>query len=317
MTKNRKIIIIPIIIILFCSLVGTVVAKYLYSNTTGNGVISLNKYYFTTSLTGDDKMIDQSAKGGVGYQYEASVDKTWNLYGGGTHNFSFEIMNYFDNERVTQASIKYTISVTISDPNVSVNSLITLKDENNNTITSGELLNNNGSEYLKDSDTVNVHIESSENIDYEDQTEVIITINSSSPYEKTLKMKFILNRIDSAFSYKIIDSVGSPVMELVLMVDDVNINELLGVSVVQPYFKWSDKIAIDNTNSLTYTYLDGVFHQQTILETGGVYTMQISRSLNQNASESIMFYKADTQQDYSVDRTEIEYIDDKYEIILP
>lgn len=87
---------------------------------------------------------------------------------------------------------------------------------------------------------------------YKDGTTVIVKIASTSPYKKTLTMKFILYATDTTLKDRITDSSGSPYAELVLMTN------VEGNNGVKPYLNWSKELEIDNTNPLTFTQQSGM-----------------------------------------------------------
>lgn len=159
--------------------------------------------------------------------------------------------------------------------------------------TGNDAANSTGSGNSQKSEELTLAIPGSGQWDYEDGTTVIVKIASTSPYKKTVTLKFVLYTTDTTLQYKVIDSVGSPYAELILMTDVPD--------AVQPYLQWSDELSIDNNNPLTFTYDDkGTFTQQPGMENRN---MQVSRALKTGESESIYFFKADTSKDYSQSET--------------
>lgn len=315
---HRKRTILVLAVILILSVTVVVMAKYLRSFEPVSGIMTSDKFYFTTDLLGDSTMVDSSGDNpGSGYVYENVQEGTWNLYGGGAHEITFELRNYYDDLRITQGQISYTVSVeakTPADESGSSNPVSGLATVSDNSVDpagteiSGDL-EGTGSEE-KAVQKITLSIADEQTVPYDDGTEVIVTIQSTSPYKKIMKLHFLLYQVDTYLSYEIQDSVGSPYAELILMANSVG-TESTGS--VQPYLTWPKDLSIDNTNGLTYTYKTD-FEQQSGMTDRN---MQISRALRAKESESIYFFKADVSKNYSKQRTIVNKNDENnYEILI-
>lgn len=314
---HRKRTILVLAVILILSVTVVVMAKYLRSFEPVSGIMTSDKFYFTTDLLGDSTMVDSSGENpGSGYVYEAVQEGTWNLYGGGAHEITFELRNYYDDLRITQGQISYTVSVEAKTPadesgsSNSVSGLATVSDNSADpagTVISGAL-GSAGSEG-KAVQEITLSIADEQTVPYVDGTEVIVTIQSTSPYEKIMKLHFLLYQVDTYLSYEIQDSVGSPYAELILMANSVG-TESTGS--VQPYLTWPKDLSIDNTNGLTYTYETDFVQQSGMTDRN----MQISRALRAKESESIYFFKADVSKNYSKQRTIVNKNDENNYVIL-
>lgn len=254
---HRKWIIFVLAVILILIVTVVVMAKYLRSFESVSGIMTSDKFYFTTDLTGDSTMVDSSGENpGNGYIYEDVQEGTWNLYGGGAHEITFELRNYYDDLRITQGQISYTVSVEAKAPtdeseSSSIPELATVSDNSTGpagTKISGTLGKAETKE--KAAQKITLSIKEEQEVPYKDGTEVIVTIQSTSPYEKVMELHFLLYQVDTYLSYEIQDSVGSPYAELILMANSVGTGPT--DSSVQPYLTWSKDLSIDNTNGLTF-----------------------------------------------------------------
>lgn len=265
-------------------------------------------------------MVDSSGDNpGSGYVYENVQEGTWNLYGGGAHEITFELRNYYDDLRITQGQIPYTVSVEAKTPadesgsSNPIQGLATVSDHPTDPAgtTGSEIsgaLGSAGSEG-KAVQEITLSIADEQTVPYDDGTEVIVTIQSTSPYKKIMKLHFLLYQVDTYLSYEIQDSVGSPYAELILMANSVG-TESTGS--VQPYLTWPKDLSIDNTNGLTYTYGDAFVQQSGMTDRN----MQISRALRAKESESIYFFKADVSKNYSKQRTIVNKNEENNYVIL-
>lgn len=310
------------LLIAVCCLFGGVLARYIHQTVTENSQISADRFYFTANLLGDTKMV--TADGGQEDTYtfgEKSTEGTWYLYGASEHKIKVKVQNYFDELRVTDGEIAYTGSVTVTGPDgqtiakdAGTGSVYPEwkqgtgeKEETLVSFSSGTLDAKTGDEKQNDT-TLTLDIPSHTQWNYTDGTVVTAKIVSTSPYKKTLTMNFVLYATDTTLKYQVVDSVGSPYAELILM---TNVD-----SAIQPYLIWPDGLEIDNTNPLTFTYNseNGTFTQQSGMENRN---MQISEPLQTGRSESIYFFKSDTSRNYSCEeRIVVQDSSDKYVIDL-
>lgn len=265
-------------------------------------------------------MVDSSGENpGSGYVYEDVQEGTWNLYGGGAHEITFELRNYYDDLRITQGQISYTVSVEAKTPadesgsSSSITGLATVSDHPTDPAgtTGSEIsgaLGSAGSEG-KAVQEITLSIADEQTVPYDDGTEVIVTIQSTSPYKKIMKLHFLLYQVDTYLSYEIQDSVGSPYAELILMANSVG-TESTGS--VQPYLTWPKDLSIDNTNGLTYTYESGFVQQGGMTDRKN---MQISRALRQKKVSLFIFSMADVSKNYSKQRTIVNKNDENNYVI--
>ena len=290
---HRKRIMFVLAAILLLNVTAVVTAKYLRSFGPFSGIMTSDKFYFTTDLTGDSTMVDSSGENpGSGYIYEDVQEGTWNLYGGGAHEITFELRNYYDDLRITQGQIKYKVSAEAKTPADESGSGRPISGLATVSVTSGTL-GTAGTEE-KAAQKITLSIADEEAVSYQDGTEVIVTIQSTSPYKKTMMLHFLLYQVDTYLSYKIQDSAGSPYAELILMANSVGTGS---TGSVQPYLTWPQDLSIDNTNGLTF---GADFVQQDGMTDRN---MQISRPLRAEESESVYFFKADVSKNYSMQRT--------------
>lgn len=290
--QHRQILYIGGLLAAVCCLLTGVWARYIHQTTTENSQITAENFYFTANLLGDTRMTAVDDTSQESYVFgEASTEGTWNIYGAGEHQIRIQVQNYYDELRVTQREIVYTGSVTVTDASGNTvtkgeaSSFPELKI-NNHTFVNGTLSANSGA----GSDTLTLDIPSFASWNYTDGTAVTAKIESTSPYRKTMTMRFILYAADTTLKYQVIDSAGSPYAELILMTDVAN--------TVQPVLRWSKDLNIDNTNPLTFTYdsKTGTFTQQSGMTDRN---MRISEALRTGRSEAIYFFKNDTTKNYS------------------
>ena len=317
-SKKRIIQVLAVMLLLSAAVV---MAKYIHTFQTGNGVMTSDKFYFTVDLIGDSTMVDSGGENpGNGYKYENVQEETWNLYGGGAHEITFELRNYYDDLRITKGEIRYTVSVEAKTPTDESGNSSRVEELATVVKTSGDTADKeingtlNGGPDGKAVQAITLSIQSALENSYKDGTEVTVTIQSTAPYEKTMKLHFLLYRIDTYLCYEIRDSIGSPYAELVMMADSVS---EAGGGGMQPYLTWAPDLSIDNTNGLTYKYNEtepnGLFTQQPRISERN---MQLSRALRAKESESLYFFKSDVKKNYTKQRTIVNMNGDN-EYVIP
>lgn len=292
-----------------CCLFVGILACYIYQTVTENSQITAETFYFTTNILGDTKMVTADGAEETGYSFgDTSTENTWNLYGASEHNITIQVQNYYDELRITGKEIAYEGSVTVQ--NAKGNEIKKGSEAEFPALKLGDSAFEKGTltpaaSGDKAQAELTFSVPAYTEWNYEDGTVVTVRIKSTSPYKKTLTMNFVLYATDTTLKYKVVDSVGSPYAELVLMTnaDDT----------VQPWLEWSDELSIDNTNSLTFTYNDGTFTQQTGMENRN---MQISKALQIGESESVYFFKSDTSKNYAKDMTVVTEKNGRYTINL-
>lgn len=297
--KNISNFLIVIGIIAVVALIGGIGAKYLIKFSSDKGKVTADKFYFTTDLIGDQTMIPYEGENSEEYQYEDIQKGEWHLYGGETHEISFQVRNYADEKRVTKADVSYTASVVAKNVSgTQMDGLATIKKSEAKDAQSTNVpsILSGGQ---KTTDTLVLSVKSSEDSPYAEGTEVVVTIESQTPYKKTMEFHFKLYTVETYLSYEVKDSVDSPYAELFIMTNIVD-GSSTGNGGVQPTLVWSQELSIDNTNSLTYT--DG-FTQAEGIENR---KMKISQELKAGESESIYFFKSNPKKNYSKGRTIVE-----------
>lgn len=286
------------------ALSGFVGAKYLLNFFSDTGKVTSDKFYFTSDLLGDQRMIATNGEASGNYQFQDVQEGQWHLYGGGKHQISLSIRNFADAKRVTEETITYTAEVTAEDADGNpVADLVTFEREAGNaaayTLSGG----------AEQKDMWSLSVKPHEDVPYTDGTKVTVTVQSTSPYKKIMKFQFLLYAVDTYLSYEIKDNVNSPYAELYIMTNIVGKGE--GTAEVQPYLVWSENLSIDNTSNLTYTNQNGSFQQMPGI---GQRNMQISRKLQAGESEFIYFFKNNPKENYSKEQTLVEWKDNKYTI---
>lgn len=179
-----------------------------------------------------------------------SVLPEYKIYG---DSVSFEIRNFIDSFRASKEDITYTVSANV-----------------------GTLSSNGGTLTAEtaDSDTITLTYSGEEK-------EIIVTVQSSSPYVKELKAKFIF--AESAMRYEITDSAGSYYAELYIHTAD----EARTVTV-----NWDKEVLlIDETNDYVIR--------------GNLNDAKDSASviIPAHTTVKIAFFKNDITKDYSCGET--------------
>ena len=262
--KNRKrnlIIIISFSIIIgFVLLISTIsVAKY-YSEKYYPTTVSSDKFYFTVDLLGNTNL-------------PSDLNKTYHLYGGDAKNIKFNVVNYFDDLRITSSDITFDVALSGS-----------AKDLSSVVVEKTTLSKNSKDESLV---TLNI-LEGYKNLD-----EVVVTITSNAPFKKVFNITFVLHSYNEIVECKIIDNDKSLYAEVIisanilideysLIIDYSDINDsanMLQADMNNSYLK-DDK----NTNIPTGEYLTSI---------------TITKVINAGESFAINMYKKVTSLDYS------------------
>ena len=322
---RQKTYVVVCLLLAVCCLFGGLLARYIHKSKTDPGQIIANKFYFTTNLLGDTRMVAQDGSTDTSYAFtDGSTEGTWYLYGASKHEIKVAVQNYYDSLRVTDADISYETSVEVTDADgkkltVDADNMPTLvktdgnadQAENTTGSTSGKYTLAKDGNGTGISDPLTLVIPEHTAWDYDDGTIVTLKVKSTRPYTKTLTMHFALYAVDTTLSYQVIDSVGSPYAELVLMTNVESENATTGI---RPYIQWPAELDIDNTNPLTFTKSEnGTFIQMDGMENRD---MQISQTLATGRSESIYFFKKDTSKNYSQKKTIVNPVAGKYTIIF-
>lgn len=191
---------------------GGVKARYLHRRMTNPGQMITAKEYFTTDLLGDTKMVPAAggAEGDCHFS-EASTEGSWELYGGGEHEIAIRVQNYYDELRVTEASISYEAKLWVEEPDGEAGEKADdagpgLKVGSDGTVLeecAGTLPGNSLSD-----ETLILSVPSLADWSYQDGTVVTVCIFGKVPYKKTLRMNFTLHTADTEMQCEDADSSG-------------------------------------------------------------------------------------------------------------
>jgi hypothetical protein len=283
MGKKKKIlIIVPVAVVLLSVVV--VFARYIYTVSTGDKLVTAETFYFTTDITGDSYMVKKDSSPGV-YEFQDIQEGTFDLYGGVGHEITFNVRNYDDELRITEKKIAYSVSITENN-NVSLEKI----DETGTTMVASS-----NEETLTGKTAQSDEYKLKINSGYADGAKVVVDIKSTKPFSKEIQLTFNLHTTSTWLDYEVRDSSGSPYAELIMKTYSFDESSS---EIIQPTIMWNtDDLYIDNTNKLTYTYSNGSFTQNEGMTSGN---MQISLNvLNLKGSESLYFFKSDASKDYS------------------
>lgn len=267
-------------------LVGGLAARYFWQSWSEYAAVTSEPFYFTADLLGDTEM---TANEENLYSLN-SPSGTWHLYGGGEHKVDFTIQNYYDNLRITQNEIKYTVTVKNED---GIEASLVNEDGTSYPIPL-ELtlvqLSSDGKTYEKADQKLYLKIPAG----YTEEKTVTVEITSTKPYKKTLELNFVVHPAGTGLIYEVVDSINSPYAELIIRNDTDK--------EVQPTIKWDEtSLSIDNTNELTFKYDGTAFTQQPGMEGK---KMTVSRALKPNESVSIYFFKSESKN-YAIANTTV------------
>ena len=288
------------ILIALIGLTGALIARFVHNYKWEPGQITSKNFYFTVDLLGDTEMIPVAENQSEHYSFGSDTEGTWQLYGGAEHNITIHVQNYYDSLRINEKDITYTVSSSVNPPSgSSYNGSIILSSTN------GTLEHDKAS-----TDAITMTIPAYTTSPYEDKTNVQVEIKSTKPYTKIIKLNFELYQANADLRYRVIDSVGSPYAELVLMT--------YASSEITPDITWPNGLSIDNTNPLTYKADESGngFTQQHIYNITADYQTTISRALNPGESETIKFFKDDISKNYSVSDKVVTQENGTYKIDL-
>jgi hypothetical protein len=294
MKKRYAIVLAAVLAVL---LIGLTLAKFVHSFESSQIQMTAENFYFTADLLGDDTMIE--GEDGT-YAFPAEQSGEWYLYGSGKHEISIEVRNYSDKLRVTEDKINYTAWIETSEDYSGTPSLSVGEDSDGNSEgeSEGKLDRalDGGQDAEMKADILTLTIPEDDETDSGEESEISVVLRSSSPYEKTIRLKFILKKSEQKITYRVNDYVGSPYAELVIMSDGEMSEDDEKITLV-----WPKGLSIDNTNALTFSVNDGSASGMEIKAEGSSYRMELSRALKAGESTSIYFFKADTSACYDTD----------------
>ena len=293
--KNRKIYILFIVLLLavattFCGYVG---AKYIREKQS-DIVVTSKDFFFTVDLLGDTIN-------------DEDLSKSYVLAGGDSKEIIFYIQNYFDDYRICDTDVKYKVSMNITSTNSSYdsNSIVL-----SNQVDVEHLLNKN----TKDLDKWTLSIPEG----YGNNTKIEISIKSSSPYVKEMKLEFSCMTYDKEYSYEVIDEVNSPIAKLIVKTNvDIPAKSLtVDFSSIN---STSNVLQIDVTNPYIVDLVDGIPTLNTNkLPDGQTYYKSIVNTIKISAGEAIeiIFYKTDLSKNYSKTSQSFDSIDNKFTVTI-
>lgn len=264
-----------LIVVLILALILGISAKYISERPHEDNQAKADKFYFTVDLLGDTNA-------------ENELEGTYDICGGGQKEVTFSVKNYFDSLRITETDVKYKVSVessntynsfslTCAEASVDVNEEITMSKSVGAKSHAYTLTMNEG---------------------YADGTVITVTIASSAPYQKTMKLHFVLNTVGAAVTYRVEDAPGVAYATLIIMtnvdidaegimVDWSNINQaenILQVDTTNPYVLDAD-LKLTGKNAIPLKgYLSKIYTTQE---------MVVGESI------SIYFFKTDKSANYS------------------
>lgn len=288
--KKKKVLLITLAIIIVTFSVVISLARYVL-DFTKNHILSAKGFYFnSTTMTSLGSSHNISNWDGVN-SYEITID-----------------LNSKKNKYIsTDADISYDIAVQCS-------SNVTCEKSKN----SGVISKNTH----EDSYIITVYPRS--NISAGDVASITTTATSTAPYVKELKTTYNIHVVTFSFSYNIEDSVNSKYLTLELQ------NSFSYYQAMEDFgtYHTGDNISIDEYNTLSATdkakcksaivtltydprllridmtnnlYIDNKATQSTEVIDSHNYVDKITIPVGANMTKKIIFYKSDTNNDYTYD----------------
>lgn len=270
MKKKSLIIFLSIIGVLVAlgaiSLVSYSVSKY-YSEKNYQSQMVSDKFYFTVDLLGDTNL-------------STDFTKTYHLYGGDSKEIKFNVLNYFDNLRINQSDITY--SVELSGTGIS---FATIND------VSGSLTGK-----TKSSKELVLNI----NDQYKNDDVVTVTIKSTAPYSKTLVLNFVLHTYASDLTLTINDSENSLYAEMILSCN-VDVQAYLITIDYSEINASSNALGVDLTNE----YLIDSSNTNSVAEGEYLKSIKITKEISAGSGVSIYMFKENILKDFSKCKVDI------------
>ena len=95
---------------------GGILARYIRNMASDPGQILAEKFYFTTDLLGDTRMVSVNKDLQEAYCFgEKSTEGIWYLYGNHEHKVHLQVRNYFDDLRIENSEIRFMGEVVVQD----------------------------------------------------------------------------------------------------------------------------------------------------------------------------------------------------------
>lgn len=288
--NKRKFIVIICCVVSFIALacLTPVVAKFIRTRYYNIGFES-SEFYFTIDLLGDTNTLD-------------SLKDEYELYGGDTKSIKFNVQNYFDELRINEANIQYSIKMEIINSSGTYN-LATLINSASENITSETKTIVGGT---KKDCAYTLYIPEG----YANNTIIKVTVDSTVPYTKTMELTFNLHNYDYLVSYYVNDGSGDGNIFAELF---IVFNQGIDISVNEVIIDWSQ---INLTSNVIQ--IDLANEDITPIDEGkGYYTKaKINKNIEAGEVITIYFFKSNTSIDYSITEKPAEFIDGDYYITI-
>lgn len=271
---NRRKVILLVAICLAVVLLGTIIgvgAKYIRDFASVQSQVLADDFYFTVDLLGDT-------------QEKKDLSKEIHLYGGEAKSLSFQVQNYFDDLRINEKDVSYTVSLSCDRNDYSGYSF-SAGSAGSYTLSKGAKAINGYTVNLPEGYAA-LH----------GNTTVTATVKSTNPYVKEMKLHFVLHGQPEPVVYRVEDQVGGTYATLIVMASEtINAGNLkLDWSAVN---SGSNLLQVD-TNSKHI--LDGSLVLTTNDPNSGFLNQATTtQPMEENESILIYFFKADPTKDYS------------------
>lgn len=276
-TKRKTILIVSVVIVvLVICTIGGLTAKYIYDNIGKDTQVVARDFYFTVDLLGDTNEL-------------SDLETDIHLFGGGDKTVPFTVKSYFDDLRINNKDITYT--ATIECDNGSYNKATFTTKPSDFVMTAN----------VKADDAYVISMPAG----YEragKTTTVTAVIKSSAPYEKEMRLNFVLHADDAPMTYRVEDNAGDAFATLIVMAnEDVAANKItVDWSTVN---NGANNLQVDTTSPQV---LDNTV-KLTTNTPGSSYLTGITttRALKKGESIQIYFFKADPSVSYSKPDTQV------------
>lgn len=269
-------------IALLC-LISGIAAKYIQKTDDPGNQVGAKDFYFTVDLFAAEGEEDENR----------IVEKRVDLFGAGQRELYFTVQNFFDELRVNSDEIEYTVSYTTSD------GLTATVHEPNASLQSGPYKLTGGTA----SERTFVITATGDIPD--EGAEVVVTIQSTAPYNKTMVLTVGLNPQEYDVLYRLEDEPATNSAKLIIMAGKrIQAGELL--------LDWSAINASGNVLQIDST--NGIFLPDT---TGGyAKTATNTKEIEEGASIAIYFFKLDPSINYMIGDTVAQLSGGKYQVVI-
>ena len=288
--KHKKLSIITLVVLVGFLVLGVAYAKY-FLNIINNYILETKKFYFNSSVLGVNNK-----------QYQIN-----NWDGVSTYNITVDLNNRKNDERYTTSDITYSINVECDDTKLTCTT------------------NKASGTIYEDShtDSYQITIVPKVNFAAGESVRVKTSVESTSPYVKELSSTFVLNVVNSRFTYNIEDKAGDLVMNLNLTnsMAYYEVEEAFGTYSVgdeisnDVYLTLSDTdkakcfsaivtltfdpsvVILDSTDESIKNRLSTNYQETTI--NGKNYVSKYSFKVDAATNKKIIFYKANPYTNYT------------------